>query len=257
MPEPRKLSTPVTDGTVVLILAGGLGTRLRSVFRTGPKALAPVANRPFLDYLLNWVRLAGFSEVILCVGYKHKDIEDRYKSGKDWGIRLSYSVENEPLGTAGAIKLAQRRIRSRDFVVLNGDSFVEVNFRDLLHFHKSRGALGTIVLAKAPAVGRYGQVQVNRSGRILAFLEKDSSAAKRRAKTKWINAGIYVLSREVLTSIPAKRALSLEKDVFQNIGTQPFYGFPANGYFIDIGVPEDYQRAQRELPKRLTYEHSS
>lgn len=257
MRKPRKTNTSLTHGTVVVILAGGLGTRLRRAFRAGPKVLAPVAGSPFLDYLLNWVRFAGFSEVVLCVGYKREQIQKRYRSGEDWGLQLSYSLENQPLGTAGAIKLAQNRIRSKHFVVLNGDSFVDVDFDALLQFHKRRRALGTITLTKAPSADRYGHVQVNRIGRILAFAEKNSSSSSTDRQPRWINAGVYVFRREVLELIPSGEKVSLERDVFQKINSLPFYGFPVPGYFIDIGIPDDYEKAQTQFRKYFLYEHTS
>ncbi len=253
MPGPTKRIAVPTHGTVALVLAGGLGKRLRSVFSTGPKVLAPVANRPFLDYLLRWLRLADFSDVVLCVGYKREQIQRRYKSGRDWGLRLSYSAEDEPLGTAGAIKRAQKHIHSKHFVVLNGDSFVDVDFSALLRFHSRHRALATIALAPAPPGDRYGHVRVNARGKILEFVEKGTSPPSSKGmQPKWINAGVYIFRREVLRLIPTGRPVSLERDIFPKIEGQPFYGYPVSGYFIDIGVPKDYEKAQREFPKRFS-----
>lgn len=241
-----------THSTVAVILAGGLGTRLRSVFRAGPKVLAPMADRPFLDYLLRWVRLAGFSDVVLCVGYKREQVQRRYQSGKDWGLRVSYSPENEPLGTAGAIKHAQRHIQTKHFVVLNGDSFVDVDFSALLGFHRRHRALATMALAQAPPGDRYGHVRMSATGKILNFVEKGSThRSSEEIQTKWINAGVYVFRHELLRQIPAGRPVSLEREIFPVLAGQPFYGYPVNGYFIDIGVPNDYEKARREFPKRF------
>src|SRR5208283_1902859 len=203
-----------THGIVALILAGGLGTRLRRVFRSGPKTLAPVGDRPFLDYLLHWLRLAGFSRVVLCVGYKREQIQRRYGTGTNWGLRVSYSAEDEPLGTAGAIKLAQRHIHTEHFVVLNGDSFVDVDFAALLRFHRRHRALATMALAQAPSGSRYGYVRVNATGRILNFVEKGSTpSSSKEMPPKWINAGVYIFRRELLRLIPTGHAVSLERDI--------------------------------------------
>lgn len=252
MPGPTKPIPRSPHDTVALVLAGGLGTRLRSVYRAGPKVLAPVANRPFLDYLLRWLRLAGFSDVVLCVGYKREQIQRRYKSGDSWGLRLSYSAENEPLGTGGAIKLAQRHIHSKHLVVLNGDSFVDVDLSALLQFHRRHRALATMALAQAPPGDRYGNVRVNAARKILEFVEKGSRSSIKEMQPKWINGGVYVFRRELLRLIPAGRPVSLERDIFPKIKGRPFYGYPVAGYFIDIGVPKDYGKAQREFPKRFS-----
>jgi D-glycero-alpha-D-manno-heptose 1-phosphate guanylyltransferase len=236
----------------VVILAGGLGKRLRSVFSDGPKSLAPVQGRPFLDYLLRWVQLAGFNDIVLCVGYKRGQIRKRYARGEEWGLKLSYSVERCPLGTGGAIKLALRQIHTENFVVLNGDSFVDVDFSELLRFHRSRCALATITLAEAPPGGRYGHVRVRRAGDVLEFVEKGSTApARRKMEPNWINAGVYVFRRELLPLIPSGLPVSLERDVFPKLVGRQFYGYRVKGYFIDIGVPKDYEKAQSEFPKRF------
>src|SRR5713226_9914788 len=146
-----------------LILAGGLGKRLRAAYANAPKSLAPVAGRPFLDYLMRWLQVSGFSNVVLCVGYKAEQIRERYQDGRHWGLRISYSVEKEPLGTAGAIKNAEALLQGNAFLVLNGDSFTDVSLRDLVQFHRRRRGLATLALAPAPEDSRYGSVHMNAS----------------------------------------------------------------------------------------------
>jgi NDP-sugar pyrophosphorylase family protein len=232
------------------VLAGGLGTRLRLAYANGPKSLAPVAGRPFLDYLMRWLQLSGFNDVVLCVGYKTEQIRERYQDGRHWGLRISYAVEKEPLGTAGAIKNAEALLQGDLFLVLNGDSFTDVSLRDLVQFHRRSRGLATLALAPAPEDSRYGFVNMNASGEILGFLEKDSPGVVGGGPS-WINSGVYAFQKELLSIIPSGRSVSLETEIFPRLVGQQFYGFPTNGYFIDIGVPADYRRAQKEFRERF------
>jgi NDP-sugar pyrophosphorylase family protein len=236
-----------------LILAGGLGKRLRAAYANGPKSLAPVAGRPFLDYLMRWLQVSGFSDVVLCVGYKTEQILERYQDGRRWNLRISYSVEKEPLGTAGAIKNAEALLQGDAFLVLNGDSFTDVSLRELVQFHRRRRAVATLALAPAPDDSRYGFVNMNASGEILGFLEKNSPGVVGDGRGRsWINGGVYAFQRELLGLISRGRPVSLETEIFPRLVGQQFYGFPTNGYFIDIGVPADYRRAQKEFRERFS-----
>jgi NDP-sugar pyrophosphorylase family protein len=234
-----------------LILAGGLGKRLQAAYADGPKSLAPVAGRPFLDYLMRSLRVSGFNNVVLCVGYRADQIRERYQEGRHWGLRISYSVEEELLGTAGAIKNAEALLQGEAFLVLNGDSFTDVSLQDLLLFHRRRRGLATIALAPAPEESRYGSVHVNASGEILAFREKQSLGVLDDGRS-WINRGVYVFQKKLLSMIPRGRPVSLETEIFPRLVGQQLFGFPTNGYFIDIGVPEDYRRAQEEFRERFS-----
>jgi D-glycero-alpha-D-manno-heptose 1-phosphate guanylyltransferase len=235
-----------------LILAGGLGNRLRAAYANGPKSLAPVAGRPFLDYLMRWLQVSGFSNVVLCVGYKTEQIRERYQDGQHWGLRISYSVEKEPLGTAGAIKNAEALLQGDAFLVLNGDSFTDVSLGDLVQFHRRRRGLATVTLAPAPEESRYGSVRVNARGEILGFAEKGSAGTRdgKRGRT-WINGGVYAFQKDLLRVIPRGRPVSLETEIFPHLIDHQFYGFPTDGYFIDIGVPADYRRAQKQFRGRF------
>lgn len=237
---------------LALILAGGLGVRLRTAYSDGPKSLAPITGRPFLDHLLNWLQFSGFTDVVLCVGYKAEQIRDRYQSGCSCGLRISYSQESEPLGTAGAIKNAEGLVHSDTFLVLNGDSFADVCLRRLVRFHRQRKALATLTLAPKPKGSRYGSVRVNARGEVLGFVEKCAAGARdsKRGRT-WINGGVYAFQKELLSMIPRGRTVSLETEIFPRLVGHKFYGFPAEGYFVDIGVPADYRRAQQDFPERL------
>ena len=237
----------------ILVLAGGLGKRLRTAYADGPKCLAPVAGRPFLDYLLRWLQISSFEDVVLCVGYKAERVQQRYQDGRQWGLRISYSVEEKPLGTAGAIKNAETMIRSDTFLVLNGDSVADVSLRELVRFHRRKKGIATLMLAPSPGGSRYGYVRVDDSGKVLGFVEKDlPNSTDNRLDRSWINGGVYAFQKNVLGLISRGRPVSLEAEIFPQLVGQQFYGFVTDGYFIDIGVPEDFERAQNEFRERFT-----
>jgi D-glycero-alpha-D-manno-heptose 1-phosphate guanylyltransferase len=237
-----------------LILAGGLGTRLRAVYSAGPKSMAPVGGRPFLDYLLRWLRSEGVKEVILCVGYKRTHIQRYVGKGRKWGLRVSYSIEKHLLGTGGAVKKAEQLIPGKRLLVMNGDTFMAVNLKELIKFHRSRGALATLAVVKVVDDQRYGSVRVDGESRITAFLEKGEMVACNKLEdgTRPINGGVYVFEKKLLSKIRAGKSMSLEKDVFPRlVASKNVYGFLRGVYFMDIGVPKDFRRAQNELPERF------
>ncbi len=235
-----------------LVLAGGLGTRLREVFSDGPKCMAPVAGRPFLEYLLDLLRSSRTKDVILCVGYKSDQVRTWVGDGSRWGLRVRYSVEKDLRGTAGAVRLAARLIKAQTCIVLNGDSFLEVDLGEMLAFHRSHNALATLALARVPDAGRYGGVRLRRDGRISAFTEKaETPSVSSRSKSRLINGGVYMLQRGLVESIPSGKPVSLEKEIFPRMVDGKLFGFVTQGFFIDIGVPSDYVRAQTELAGRL------
>lgn len=235
-----------------IILAGGFGTRLRAAFRRGPKCLAPVGRRPFLDYLVGWLRREGIEEVILCVGYRRSQIKRRYGNGRNWGVGLSYSVERSPLGTAGALLNARKSLPTEPFFVFNGDSFLNVDLTAMLAFHNRRQAIATIALVQLPDTRRYGTVRTDRQGRITSFHEKSTSGPV----TGWINGGVYLMRRGLFDHVSKSVPQSLETGVFPRLTDGRIFGFRTKGYFIDIGVPADYRRAQRELPRECLNVHS-
>lgn len=236
-----------------LILCGGLGRRLQSAVPELPKCLAPVGDRPFLEFVLLYLRAQGIRSVTLCVGHRSQQVAEYFESGSRWEMTLTYSHEQQPLGTAGALKNAKPSIHNSPFLVLNGDSILEVNLAEMIRFHESRRALGTIALAHVPSAGRYGSVRVDHAGNITGFLEKAAAAAGGGANAHpQINAGMYVFRRDIFDEIPSPPPpVSLETDVFPRFVSRGLFGFPSDGYFVDIGVPDDYARAQRELPRRI------
>jgi len=234
-----------------LILAGGLGTRLRPAFDGGPKSIAPIAGRSFLDYLLLQIRRAGFHKVLLCVGYGATQIEDFVGDGRKWGLNVRYSAELEPLGTAGAVKRAASFIDTQHFLVFNGDSFLAIDLRQMLEEHCRSGALATLALAKVQDGTRFGNVVIGANGFIEQFAEKRGHQEGDLSSLRVVNGGVYVFSRHVLDLIPEHAPVSLEHDIFPKLLSEGIRGFLTDGYFIDIGLPEDYQRAQAELPKHF------
>jgi NDP-sugar pyrophosphorylase family protein len=236
-----------------VVLCGGLGTRLRASVPTLPKALAPVAGRPFLDYLLTGLATAGIRSVVLCAGYKGEMIEAEYGQNAECSLSIQYSVESAPLGTAGAVRLAASAISSNPFLLLNGDSLVEADYQRLIKTHVSSGAKATLTLVRVAQPERYGSVVLKANAEIDAFIEKCSLPESRaNSAGHFINAGVYALDREILHEIPsAPPPVSLERDVLPKLLGRGLFGFVTEGFFIDIGVPEDYARAQTELPRRF------
>jgi len=213
--------------------------------------MAPVAGRPFLDYLLCWLRSEGVEDVILCVGHKRSSIQTFVRSGRKWGLHVDYSIERRLLGTGGAVKKAESMISASRVIVLNGDTLLGVNLQQLVSFHHDRSALATLTTIKVADQQRYGSLKLDRKGRITAFLEKSSNHHGRQ-KTALISGGVYVFEKRVLATLGKRRTISLEKEVFPRLAAnRRSYGFVTDAPFVDIGVPEDFQRAQGELRERF------
>ena len=241
-----------------VILAGGLGTRLRRAYAAGPKSMAPVGQRPFLDYLLTWLQREGVEEVILCVGYKKSHIQRFVGRGSKWGMSVKYSVETKLLGTGGALKKAERLIPGKTVLVVNGDTFVDVSLGDLMKFHRSRRAFATLAAISVADRSRYGSLCLDEKSRITAFLEKSGRYGDvgSEKKKRYVNGGVYILDPKVISKIHNRNPVSLEKEVFPLLlAENSVYGFKSDAYFLDIGVPEDLRRAQRELPQRIRLSH--
>ncbi len=222
-----------------VLLVGGMGKRLRSVVPSTPKPLALVGDRSFLELLVRQLRHQGIRRLVMCSGYLADQIENTFGDGSAWGVSIEYSREQQPLGTAGAVRLAQPHVReASEFLVMNGDSFLEVDFARLVHFHRERGALASMAVVPVQNAQRYGTVRVDSGGRVRGFTEKTGADAP-----GLVNAGVYVFGRAIFEHIPAGPA-SLEKDVFPRILELGVYALEQRGMFIDIGTPEDYARAQ-------------
>jgi NDP-sugar pyrophosphorylase family protein len=223
-----------------VILAGGLGTRLRSVVSDKPKPMAEIKGKPFLEYQIEFLRRHKIGDVVLCVGYLHRVVQDYFRDGAPWGVRVKYAVEDELLGTAGAVKNAEKHLQER-FVLLNGDSFFDFDLSALLQFHlawrsEDRSAVGSIALTEVDDLSSYGAITIDARGKILSFEEK-SGASK---TAKHINAGVYVLEKEVLSFIPPMQKVSLERETFPALlqDGKALMGFSTRGFFADIGTPD-------------------
>ena len=226
-----------------IVLAGGFGTRLRGVVDDVPKPLAPVAGRPFLAWLLDRLAANGMRRCILATGYLSDVIEQRI--GTTWqGMDIAYSVEPEPLGTGGAIRLAAHQLHGDAAHVLNGDTWLEYDPRALEAIARQRLAPMAVALARVDDVARYGAVDIDQ-GRVVGFREKGEAGAG------WINAGCYFLGADALAALPALDAFSFEQAVLQpRVQEGAVAAFTATAGFIDIGVPEDYARAQLQFAGR-------
>src|ERR1700741_676724 len=239
-----------------LVLAGGLGTRLQSSYNFGPKCMAPIGGHFFLEYLLFWLRSAGIRKLIMCVGHKRSQIESWLDDGSRWGVVVTYSREESLLGTGGALKLAEHLITDDCFFVLNGDSFLDVDLAEMFCFHDGHKSLATMAVVSQPLSARYGVVEMATDQKITAFGEPSFDMQGAHGGEQVINGGVYLFERDVLNMIPADKNVSLEKEIFPSLVNAGLYGFITSGYFIDIGVPIDFERAQTELPKRFLYDHT-
>jgi D-glycero-alpha-D-manno-heptose 1-phosphate guanylyltransferase len=222
----------------VAILAGGLGTRLRPAVADRPKVLAPVAGRPYLSHLIEYLARYEVREVVLLVGHRadevHAALGDRHN-----GVRLNYSVEETPLGTGGAVRLALPLLRAPHVLLLNGDSLCDANLNAFRREHARRGAEVGMVLARVSDTARFGSVMLNAEGCVVRFAEKTTTGPG------WINAGVYLLARDLIADAPAHRPLSLERDLMPEwVVAGKVWGFPGRGRFLDIGTPESYATAE-------------
>lgn len=220
-----------------IILVGGFGTRLQKVVSDVPKPMAPINNIPFLVYILNWLNKYDVTHVVLAVGYK-KEIIINYFGNQYKNIKIDYSIENTPLFTGGAIKKSLTRCSENDVFIINGDTYFDVNLDDLIKQHSKLNADFTISVKEMNEFDRYGTVKIDEKKQVIGFEEK------RHYKQGYINGGIYCIKKNILDKIN-KKAFSFEKEYMeQYYDKDKIYAFCSNGYFIDIGIPEDYKKAQ-------------
>ena len=226
------------DAPTVMILAGGLGTRLRSVVSDRPKVLADVGGRPFLGYCLEALALQGFQNVVVCAGYLADHIERCF--GDTFGpLKIQYSVEASPLGTGGALRQAIAKAQSREVLVLNGDSYCEMDLAAYWRDCARRRFFAAMAVHYCSDTRRFGRVTLDAENRVDNFLEKSDLL-----RAGWINAGIYILPSEWIREIPESQTVSLERDLLPRWLTNGIYGFPSTGRFIDIGLPETLAQAE-------------
>lgn len=234
------------DLVQAVVLVGGEGTRLRPLTLETPKPMVPVMNMPFLERTLRRLKEAGIDDVILPAGYLPEAITKAFGDGSALGLRIRYVIEDTPLGTAGALKNVEQYIDG-PFFVLNGDVLTSLDLRAMLQYHRAKGGIGTLHLIRVDDPSPFGAVVHDATGRIEHFVEKPP---RETAPTDEINAGTYLLEREVLDRIPAGRAVSIERETFPALiaaGDRPLYAYTTADYWIDLGNPEAYLAAHRHV----------
>jgi D-glycero-alpha-D-manno-heptose 1-phosphate guanylyltransferase len=233
----------------VFILAGGLGTRLKPRFGDLPKPLAPLGGRPFLARQLQWLASAGVREAVLCTGHGADEVRAALGDGAALGMALHHSVEEEPLGTGGALQLAARFVTG-PCLVANGDTLALCDPWALERARWERGALGAVALFRVADASGRGRVDLGPGDRVARFVEKDAA----HTGPAWVNGGLYAFSPELWRHLPrppagrAAAAFSLEREVLPVLATEGrLAGLPVEGEFFDIGTPEDWERAERRF----------
>ncbi len=228
-------------GLEAIILAGGLGTRLRSVVSDVPKCMAPVNGIPFINFIITYLKKEGVERFIFSLGYKSEMVID-YVNNTFPDLDKAYVIEDTPLGTGGAIKLACSKATSTDVLILNGDTLFNINLKALAEFHISKKADFTVALKEMRNFSRYGAVEIDKNHAIKAFHEK------KYCEQGFINGGIYALNVNSFMTEALTDVFSFEKDFLEkNTGKKNFYGLECAYYFIDIGIPEDYDRFIRDF----------
>jgi mannose-1-phosphate guanylyltransferase len=228
-----------------IVLVGGEGTRLRPLTYGTPKPMVPLLGIPFLERTLSRLHEAGIDDVIMAAGYMPKAITEHLGDGSRMGMRLSYVIEDSPLGTAGALRNVADRIHG-PFFVLNGDVLTSLDLRAMLAFHREKGGLGVLHLIRVDDPSAFGCVVHDAAGRVLRFVEKPGRG---EAPTDEVNAGTYLLEREVLDTIPAGRNVSIERETFPRLlgADAKLYAFVTDDYWLDLGRPEHYIQAHRDV----------
>jgi mannose-1-phosphate guanylyltransferase len=228
-----------------IILAGGEGTRLRPLTYSVVKPMVPVANRPFIEHVILKLAAHGINDIVLAMGYKPDSIFSYFKDGAGEGIKLTYSLEEKPLGTAGAVKNAGGHVEDT-FFVLNGDTFSDIDYTEMLDLHRRNKARATIALSHVDDPTRFGVVETDENGRVRAFIEKP---ARENVTSHWINAGVYILEPSVLDCIPDNQFFMFEKGVFPPMleKGEAVFSYASKAYWIDVGRPSQYHQLNRDI----------
>ena len=228
-----------------IILAGGFGTRLQSVVKDVPKPMADIQGRPFLSYIMDFLAHQGVQKVLLSVGYRHEVIERHF--GTSYGrLDIEYIIEHEPLGTGGAIREALSHAQEENVIILNGDTFFAIDVKAMFEFHCRSNADITIALKPLQNSERYGTVVMGQNQRIIGFREKSAQASG------YINGGVYIVKRTIRGQVQeAARTFSFEEFLQKKITKMAAYAFVSEDFFIDIGIPVDYKKAQEMLVSAL------
>jgi mannose-1-phosphate guanylyltransferase len=235
-----------------IVLVGGYGTRMYPLSFSLPKALLPIANNAFVDYVINWLGKQDVSEIILSMYHMPNHLQE-YIEGMVGKIdtKIKFSVEPSPLGSGGAL-LYNKKYVDDTFILLNGDILTDMSIRELVNFHKSNGAKITATLNEVDDPRHWGIVELDSQDRALSWQEKP---APEEARSNWGNVGVWIFEPEIIDTIPAGRPVSLEKEIFPKLIAEgvPFYGYKYRGYWKDIGTPDKYHQANRDaLNKTLS-----
>ena len=231
-----------------IILAGGKGTRLKSVLDDRPKPMAIIRGKPFIEWILLMLKRQGIQRVVICTGHLSEIVESYFGDSRNINMEITFARDPFPLGTGGAVRNALGKTRSKHILVLNGDSYLRVNISSFLKTHLALSAKVSISLVQVEDSSRYGSVKINKNGKMLAFLEKSQ-----KKQSGLINAGIYLLEREIVEEIPEEKMVSLEKEIFPALIGKGLYGVTCNEPFIDIGTPETLNKAGKILKREFEY----
>lgn len=231
----------------VFILCGGEGRRLKKISGEIPKPMVCIGQRPFLDILIDSMRRSGFRRFVLGIGYRAGFVEKYYRENEIPGVEIVFSRERRPLGTGGAVKKAERLIKSEIFFVLNGDSFSDFDTKNFIRFYKQKKADLLVLLRKVKSNHDYGAITVNKRSEITCFSEKNP-----RMRSSFINGGVYLFNKNAFLEMPKNRKFSLEYDFFPRMIGNGLYGYKRSGFFIDIGTPERYFAAKKYLLKNCS-----
>lgn len=229
-----------------VIIAGGFGTRMRPLTYNRPKPVVTVANRPFVIHQIELLKRYGITDIILNLHYLPSNMELILGDGRDLGVKISYSIEKTPLGTAGAVKNAENLFDNEPLIVFNGDILTDIDISELIKFHKKNGARATIALTEVEDPTPYGLVLTDDSGRVIRFLEKPSWE---QVTVKNINAGIYVLDPSVFNDVPSDKPYSFERELFPGLleKGEKVYALVSEAYWMDIGSPQKYMQAHKDI----------
>jgi mannose-1-phosphate guanylyltransferase len=231
-----------------VILVGGEATRLRPLTCNTPKIMVPVLNRPFFEHLVGYLKAHNIIDIVLAVGKSPEQIQDYFGDGSKLGVRIAYSIEDFPMGTAGAVKNAERFLDD-SFIVFNGDIFTDIDLSAMMRLHRENKAIASLALTPVEDPTIYGVVETDSQGRVKRFIEKPTWD---KVTTNMINAGIYVLDPDILSHITSNAFSMFERDVFPPLleRGQAIYGYPFQDYWIDMGTPDKYLKLQHDLLRR-------
>lgn len=229
-----------------VIIAGGLGTRLRPLTYNTPKPVVPVANRPFVVHQIEHLVRHGVDEIILNLHYLSHEIRRILNDGREWGIKIHYSVEERPLGTAGAVKHAEKFFGTGPMVVFNGDVLTDINISKIVNYHREKEAAVTLTLTEVEDPTSFGLILMDKEGRVTRFIEKPSWDM---VTARTINAGIYIVDPKIFDNVPKDKEYSFERELYPSLLEKgvPIYGYLSRAYWIDIGNPQKYKEAHEAI----------